>query len=205
VFHEPILFVWGASDPAEARINEEVAREWARDHPGVRVDYPIVSDTEFAARGESLANDHALFLVGNARTNRLVREFEQDADWPIRVDGDDILVGTTRFRPHPGAEGRSQLGAAFIRPNPRRPDRYVVVVEGTEALGTWRSESLPDMLPDYVVYDESVAPARGQFLLGGATVRAAGSFDATWSLIPRAETSSDAGPAHEAPRESADR
>ena len=28
VFHEPILFVWGASDPAQARANEEVARRW---------------------------------------------------------------------------------------------------------------------------------------------------------------------------------
>jgi predicted esterase len=205
VFHEPILFVWGDADPAEARVNEEVAREWARDHAGVHIDYPVLSDTEFAARGESLANDHALFLVGNARTNLLVRELERDADWPIRVDGDDILMGTTRFRPQPGTEGRSQLGAAFIRPNPRRPDRYVVVVEGTDALGTWRSESLPDMLPDYVVYDESVAPARGQLLLGGAGVRTAGFFDATWSLTARAEAVSDAGPPQEPPRESADR
>jgi hypothetical protein len=204
VFHEPILFVWGASDPAEARINEEVAREWARDHAGVRIDYPVLSDAEFAARGESLASDHALFLVGNARTNRLVREFEQDPDWPIRVDGDDILVGPTRVHARPGSEAHPQLGAAFIRPNPRRPDRYVVVVEGTAALGTWRSESLPDMLPDYVVFDEGVAPAHGQLLLGGASVRAAGFFDATWSLTPRAEASSDAGPPREAPRESAE-
>ncbi|HSY22161.1 MAG TPA: hypothetical protein VK841_08610, partial [Polyangiaceae bacterium] len=180
-------------------------REWARDHAGVRIDYPVLSDAEFAARGESLANDHALFLVGNARTNRLVREFEQDPDWPIRVDGDDILVGPTRVRARPGSEAHSQLGAAFIRPNPRRPDRYVVVVEGAAALGTWRSESLPDMLPDYVVFDEGVAPAHGQLLLGSASVRAAGFFDATWSLTPRAEASSDAGPPREAPRESAER
>lgn len=194
IFHEPILFVWGASDPAESRVNEEVARDWARDHAGVRIDYPVMSDAEFAERGESLANDHSLFLVGNAHTNRLVRELEKDADWPIRVEGDDILVGTTRVSPRPGTEGHSQLGAAFIRPNPRRPDRYVVVVEGTGALGTWRSESLPDMLPDYVVFDEGLAPARGQLLLGAASVRAAGYFDATWALIPRAEASADAGP-----------
>ena len=34
VFHDPILFVWGASDPAQARANEEVARAWARSTVG---------------------------------------------------------------------------------------------------------------------------------------------------------------------------
>src|SRR4029077_7952019 len=72
VFHEPLLFVWGASDPAQSRANEETAHAWAHFHNGVRVDYPVWSDTEFFARGEAVANDRALFLVGNARSNRLV-------------------------------------------------------------------------------------------------------------------------------------
>jgi hypothetical protein len=180
VFHEPILFVWGASDPTQARANEEVARAWARVRWGVHVDYPVVSDTEFFARGEPLANERALFLVGNAASNRLVRELERDL--PVRVDGDGIVLGTQRIRPKDGTAGRSQLGAAFIRPNPRRPDRYVVVVEGVGAIGTWRSLSLPDMLPDFVVYDEDVGPASGQLTLGVAQVRAGGFFDVDWGV-----------------------
>jgi len=78
--------------------------------------------------------------------------------------------------------GQSQLGVAFIRPNPRRPDRYVLVVEGTGPLGTWRSLSLPDMLPDFVVFDEDVTPSRGGLLLGGGEVRAGGFFRNDWSL-----------------------
>lgn len=180
VFHEPIVFVWGASDPAQARANEETAQAWARVRWGVRVDYPVMSDTDFYARHEPLANDRALFLVGNAKSNRVVRELEPS--FPIRIDGDAIVVGDRRVESTDGPADRSQLGAAFIRPNPRRPDRYVVVVEGLGALGTWRSLSLPDMLPDFVVFDADVAPASGQLLLAGGKLRAAGFFGEDWSV-----------------------
>lgn len=181
IFHEPITFVWGADDPAQATANEAVAREWARVRPGVRVDYPVMSDVEFLSAGESIANDRALFLVGNAKSNGVLREIE--AEMPIRIDDGAVVVGDTRIVPKAG--DLPQLGVAFIRPNPRRPDRYVVVVEGVGALGTWRSLSLPDMLPDYVVFDEDVAAARGRLTLGVATVRRAGFFDATWALPVR--------------------
>jgi poly(3-hydroxybutyrate) depolymerase len=182
VFHEPILFVWGASDPAQARANEEVAGAWARVRWGVRVAYPIESDTDFYARGESLANDRALFLVGNAQSNRVVRDLE--SSFPIRIDGTDVVVGSSRIAASDGAADRSQLGAAFIRPNPRRPDRYVVVVEGVGPLGTWRSLSLPDILPDFVVYDDGVTPTRNGLILGGGSLRAGGFFGQDWSLPP---------------------
>ena len=180
VFNEPLLFVWGASDPAQSRANEETARAWARVRNGVRVDYPILSDADFFAKGESVANDRALFLVGNARSNRIVRELE--SSFPIRVDGAALIVGTKRFEAEDGPAELSQLGAAFIRPNPRRHDRYVVVVEGVGPLGTWRSTSLPEMLPDYIVYDRGIEPARGMLLMGAGSARAAGTFANDWSL-----------------------
>jgi hypothetical protein len=195
VFHEPLLFVWGASDPAQARANEEVARAWARVRWGVVIDYPVMSDVEFYARGEAIANDHALFLVGGAKSNLLVRELEPA--FPIRIEGDDIVVGDRRIAPRDGAAQTSQLGAAFIRPNPRRLDRYVVVVEGVSPLGTWRSLSLPDMVPDYVVYDEEVAAASGQLALGAGRVRAAGFFGNDWSL-PGEDAGAVARSAHKA-------
>jgi predicted esterase len=179
VFHEPLLFVWGASDPAQARANEETARAWAHVRSGVRVEYPVWSDTEFFARGEPIANERALFLVGNAKSNRVVRELEPQ--FPIRIDAEEVVVGAKRLQPEDGPVDVSQLGVMFIQANPRRPDRYVVVVEGLGALGTWRSLSLPEMLPDYVVYDRSVAAARGLPVLGTASVRAAGYFGSDWS------------------------
>jgi acetyl esterase/lipase len=181
VLHEPILFVWGAGDPAQARANEEVARGWAHVRAGVHVDYPVMSDTEFYAHGEPLDNERALFLVGNAKSNRVVRELEPS--FPIRIEGDGVILGERHIAAKDGLPAdRSQLGVAFIRPNPRRPDRYVVVVEGVGPLGTWRSLSLPDMLPDYAVYDEDVGPARGGLLLGAGSLRSAGYFTADWSL-----------------------
>jgi predicted esterase len=180
VFHEPLLFVWGASDPKQARANEETARAWARVRSGVRVDYPVWSDTEFFSRNEPIANDRALVLVGNARSNRVVRELE--SSFPIRIDDAAVIVGGKRLEAEDGSPDVSQLGTAFIRPNPRRPDRYVVVIEGVGPLGTWRSVSLPEMLPDYVIYDRGVATARGMVVLGAANVRAAGSFSNDWSL-----------------------
>jgi hypothetical protein len=145
----------------------------------------MMSDVEFHDRGEALANDHALFLVGNAKSNRLVRELEPS--FPIRIEGDDVVVGDRRIAPKDGEADRSQLGAVFIRPNPRRPDRYVVVVEGAGPLGTWRSLSLPDLLPDFVVFDQDVAPSSGQLLLGAGKLRAGGAFGMDWSLPPEAE------------------
>jgi predicted esterase len=172
-FHAPLLFVYGKSDPSQTRANEEVARAWAQIRPGVTVRYPVLSDDEFFERGEKLDNERALFLVGNAKSNRVLRALE--AELPIRVEADAVMVGSERFT---GPE----LGAAFVRPNPRRPDRYLVVVEGVDALGTWRSLSLPDLIPDFVVYDRSVAPSRGQILLSAGMARAAGFFGNDWSL-----------------------
>jgi poly(3-hydroxybutyrate) depolymerase len=172
-FHEPLLFVYGADDPLQARANEAVAKAWAKIGYGVDIHYPVVSDAEFLAKGEPLANDRALFLVGNARSNKVVRALEPEL--PIRVEGEAIVAaGRTMTGP--------ELGAAFIRPNPKRTDRYVVVVEGVNALGTMRSLSLPDLIPDFVVYDSRVAPARGQVLLSGASVLMGGVFQNDWSF-----------------------
>src|ERR1019366_6397676 len=67
----------------------------------------------------------------------------------------------------------------FAAPNPDDPGRTVLVVAGAGPLGTWRSRFLPDLVPDYVVYDEHVAHARGRVLLGpGAGVLAAGFWSA---------------------------
>jgi poly(3-hydroxybutyrate) depolymerase len=173
-YQTPLLFVYGAEDPSQTRANLEVARAWALVGSGIAVAYPVISDAEFFERGEPLANNRALFLVGSAKTNRVLRALEPDL--PIRIDGNAVVMGGDRF------EGR-ELGAAFVRPNPRRPDRYLVVVEGADAAGTWRSLSLPSLLPDFIVYDAGVAPSRGQMLLGSGSVRAGGFFGNDWSLL----------------------
>ena len=96
---------------------------------GVRVDYPVMSDVEFYARGESLANDRALFLVGEREVESRRARARAATSRSASTATTSSWVKSTWRRRTAQASG-SQLGAAFIRPNPRRPDRYVVVVEG---------------------------------------------------------------------------
>jgi hypothetical protein len=88
---------------------------------------------------------------------------------PIRVDdAAGVRFGTQSWH---GA----QVGAVFAAANPEATDHAVLVVTGTSALGVWRSRFLPDLVPDYVVFDEHIAPARGRVILGShARVLAAG-------------------------------
>lgn len=171
VFHEPLLFVWAAD--AEAIANEKVARSFA-DRAGIPTGYTVLSDAEFLARGEALANDRALFLVG--RNNKVLAALDETRSaLPVRVEPGAVTVGSQRFT------GRA-LGAAFVYPNPLRPDRYVAIVAGADVAGTLRALALPDLLPDWIVWDETIAPARGQLLLGGVPTRSAGLFANDWSL-----------------------
>ena len=59
----------------------------------------------------------------------------------------------------------------------------VLVIEGTDALGTLRSTSLPDLLPDWIVYDRAIAPSRGQMTIEGRPL-AAGMFTERGALAP---------------------
>lgn len=174
VFHEPITFVYAADGDA-AHANEHVARWLAKVRPGVKVSYPILSDIEFLAKNEPLANDRALFLVGRGNKVLAAMEAAAGVPFPIRIESGAVVVGSERFT------GR-ELGAAFIRPNPLRPDRYVAVLAGTDIPGTLRALSLPDLLPDFIVWDEAIAPSRGQILLGAGSARAGGFFGVDWSL-----------------------
>jgi hypothetical protein len=173
-FFEPLVFVYGTSDPVQTRANRETARAWARIKWGVDIRYPLIADTEL---DEPTAETHSLVLVGNAESNRVVKELEPDL--PFKVSGNSISAtvdGSTKEW-----KGRD-LGVAFIYPNPKHPSRYVVVLEGTSALGTFRAVSLPEILPDFLVYDDRIAFARGQIVLGTGTPLAAGLFRSDWSL-----------------------
>lgn len=173
IFHEPVLFVYGASDPTQALANEEVARAFANPGPGIRLHYPMMSDVEFIERGEKIDAERALFLVGSPKANQVLRELEHEL--PVSVQGNELRFGDKRY------SGPS-VGTALIYPNPKRSDQYVAVIASPTAQGIWRALSLPNLLPDYVVYDERLAPARGQMVIGHAETLAAGLFDESWGL-----------------------
>ncbi|HJL26083.1 MAG TPA: PHB depolymerase family esterase, partial [Polyangiaceae bacterium LLY-WYZ-15_(1-7)] len=162
VYHEPLVFVVGTQDPAHTFTNRQVARHWAR-VPGWDVRYPIVDDVDVTA--EMIA-DKTLVLVGPPWSNALHARWRRQL--PIRFDlggpggaGRAVLVGEAR---HAGDE----VGTVFVAPNPDVPARSVLVIAGLGPLGTWRARFLPDLLPDWVVFDERVELARGQWSCGGA-------------------------------------
>jgi hypothetical protein len=174
-FFEPLVFVYGTLDPAQTRANRDTARAWARIKWGVDIRYPIIADREYE---EVLGEEHSLVLVGNSESNQVVRDLE--ASLPFRIIGKSIIAageaGTLKEW-----KGKD-LGVAFIYPNPKHPSRYVLVLEGTSAMGTFRAVALPELIPDYMVFDARMAGARGQVVLGGTPTLAGGFFRRDWTL-----------------------
>ncbi len=169
-FLEPLVFVVGTQDDSLTQANLHVARALASPPHGVEARWPVIADVDVT---DALASSHALFLIGSARSNAYVARI--DDRLPIRVEGRRVVTGEAV---HEGQE----IGSLFVHPNPLHPDRYVVVLAAPDVAGTLRALSLPRMLPDFVVYDAKVAAARGQMVLGSASLVAGGMFDARWRL-----------------------
>jgi hypothetical protein len=174
VHHEPTLLVYGTSDPVLARANEEVARWFGAIRAGFEIDYPVVADTAFEP---SMAEGKALVLVGGPQSNAVTKALDERLPIHVTTSPPEVRLAGRR---HAGAG----LGAAFVHPNPEQPARYVVVIAGTDVAGTLRAMSMPDMLPDYLVFDGRLAPARGQLVLGRAELIEGGLFDERWQLSP---------------------
>jgi predicted esterase len=170
---ERLAFVWGSRDEATARANRELAEWLARLRYGADLAYPVLADSDVDQRLES---ERSLVLVGTPRDHRLLAELEPRL--PVRAAADRLELGPHVFR-------GDEVGAIYVFPNPRHPERYLTVVTATTARGIWRALSLPQLLPDFVVFDAGLAPAAGQQVLGSARVLAAGFFENDWS-IPKA-------------------
>ncbi len=179
-FLEPLVFVVGTQQPGLTEANLHVARALAAPPFGVEARWPVVADVDVDA---SLASTHALFLVGSSQSNAYVAQIADRL--PLRMEGRQVLVGTHRI------EGK-EIGMLFVYPNPLHPNQYVIVLAAPDVPGTLRALSLPRMLPDFVVYDERVAGARGQMVLGSASLLAGGMFDQGWGLPERWQDPVDA-------------
>lgn len=154
-FLDPLVFVVGTQDPEHTLINRLVAAHWSRPK-GWIVDYPIVDDVDVT---DELMATRTLVLIGPPSSNAVHARFADRL--PIRVSADGVRVGRATY-------AGEQLGAAFVAPSPAHPDRQVLVIAGPRPLGTWRANDLPDVLPEYVVYDERVADAHGRWACGGS-------------------------------------
>lgn len=155
VFHEPLTFVVGTQDEDHTLINRLVAARWA--HPkGWIVDYPIVDDVDVT---DAMMAERTLVLIGPPSSNAVLARFAERLPIVVREDG--VHVGDAVY-------AGEQVGTVFVAESPAHPERAVLVIAGPRPLGTWRANDLPDILPDYVVYDERVADAHGRWACGGS-------------------------------------
>jgi hypothetical protein len=136
----------------------------------MRGDVRIVKDTELTA--DDIRSNH-LICFGDFFGNQYLREIA--AQLPIEWNRDDLRVGLQHFDP-------SFHAAAFCFPNPRNPNKYVVVNSGMtfrEFSNVSNSRQIA-MLPDWAVMDVS---AEDDGIFAGRVV-ADGFFNEQWQLEP---------------------
>ncbi|MBI2896678.1 MAG: prolyl oligopeptidase family serine peptidase [Deltaproteobacteria bacterium] len=168
--YEPVTFVYGTRDPAQTAINRHIAEKLREVRDNATAIYPVVADTDLDPRDVAT---RSLALIGNPSSNSVLARIQDRL--PIRWDGGAIVVGSRRH------EGPA-IGTMFVYPNPENPERYVLVVGGTDAMGTAYSDHLPELVPDWVVFDRGVLPAQGEVLIADGSLRDAGFFDDEWRL-----------------------
>lgn len=128
----------------------------------------VVTDTEITE--EQIKSCH-LICFGDMQSNRYLASVADQL--PIRWSADAITVGTRQFDPDVHA-------AAFCFPNPRQPDRYLVVNSGMtfRQFSNVTNSSQIAMLPDWAVLkvdveDDGIFPGK---------VVDQGFFDERWRL-----------------------
>lgn len=168
--HEPLLFVYGTQDKAEENLSKRLARNMASSRPGVTVHREVKADRDVTE--EDIASK-SLAIIGTPKGNSLLCGIARKL--PIRVSNNAIVAGKKRLQGIAPA-------AAFIYPNPLNPKRYVVVYTGVSAEALFYVNHLPQMLPDYIVFDGPKWAFKGGRILNGRQILDAGFFDGSWAM-----------------------
>ena len=169
-FFEPLLFVYSDKDAAEERLTKQLAFRMRKPKGGVTVTWPVKKAADVTE--EDIAT-HALVIIGTPKNNTLLARI-QDA-LPIRVNGDHIVAGNQTYR------GKAPA-ASFIYPNPLNPERYVVVHTAVSLEGLFYTDHLPEVVPDYIIYDGPTWRRKRERTLVDRQTLAVGFFDKSWQL-----------------------
>ncbi len=151
-------------------IDRELAYAKQRWSGLMRGDVRVVTDSQVTA--DQIKSCH-LICFGDFTSNRYLHSVA--SHFPIRWTRDELKIGSRAFDP-------SIHAAAFCFPNPRNPERYVVVNSGMtfrEFSNVSNSRQIA-MLPDWAVMDvrledDSIFPGK---------IVADGLFDEQWKLKP---------------------
>ncbi len=168
--YEPLMFVYGKTNPGEAALARRLIDKMQHPRRGVKMSWPVKADTDVS--DEDLEK-HSIVIVGTLSGNRLLARIHDKL--PISITDKAVLVGKKRF-------AGQRVAASFIHPNPLNPDRYVVVHTGVSLQALFHVGHLPDLLPDYIVYDASDWGRKGGLVLDDREVLTAGFFDGDWKV-----------------------
>ena len=114
---------------------------------------------------------YSLILYGGPEENAVTAALIPDL--PLEITPDAVSVDGVRFEARDAAVG-------LVCPNPRNPNRYVLVKAATSALGLYHLNQIPNEY-DFAIVDGR-APAEGET---GEVWVAAGRFDRNWRLDER--------------------
>jgi hypothetical protein len=168
VLRHPVLIVYGTQDPAQVDANRRVAEHFSSYDHWAYARLPMAADTEASAA--DLAQK-SLILIGGPASNRVTADLIHSL--PVRFEANAITVRGKRY------EGRD-VGVSLIYPHPKNDAEYVVLHAGAGERGTLASRHLPQLVPDYLVYDGRITVQRGELLLDKRVVLDGGFFDQSW-------------------------
>ena len=168
VLRHPQLIVFGTQDPAQTEANMAVADHFSSADHWAAARFPIKADRDVT---EAELTGRSLVLIGGPASNKITALFA--ASLPVTFEKGALVLRGKRY------EG-DDVGASFIHPHPRDPKEYVVVHAGTTFRGTLASRHLPQLAPDFLIYDKGILAMRGELLLDRRTVKEGGFFDETW-------------------------
>ena len=161
------VVVYGTQRADEVEANRALAEHVAAVlHANLH--FPIKSDVEVGA--EELASQ-SVILIGRPETNKVTASLA--ASLPVTFEKDALVF---RKKRQEGAD----VGIALVQPNPKNADEYLVLYAGASRAGTLAARHLPQLVPDYVVFDKRIVALRNALTLGKVKVRDGGFFDASW-------------------------
>lgn len=168
VFFDPFVVVYGTADPVEAEANLLTAEAVRSFSPWITARAPILRDVD--ATAADLRGRHVV-LVGGPRSNLHTRAIADSL--PVRFEDDALVFDGVRYE---GAD----VGISTILPSPFDPGHALVLHAGVGAEGTLSARYLPELAPDWLIYDSRLRATWGDYVLGRRDVLAGGLYDGMW-------------------------
>jgi hypothetical protein len=169
-FRSPFCIVYGTTgtedEKREVKANaERFRKEWRAFAKGWA---PIFADTEVT---NEIMTEKNLILFGESETNSIIADFANSL--PIKWNRNEATIAGRTY-------SMKRRGLAFVYPNPKHPQRAVVVFSGVPWGDHLPSNHKWDLMPDFILYTR--APDMVDRMEKTNEWVTAGFFGTDWSL-----------------------